>query len=255
MTANWSHGPIYCSSITASLVLQQIRVDPQYVVKLPMNETVQIEGVDVTLIEANQFLSAFLFSLISSCPGSVLFLFEKKIGKRMFRILHCGDFRASPLHVLHPAIRGKYLDAVYLDTTYLKYLIIINYLIASPKYAFPHQEDVIAACAQKCQLLADEDPAAMESILGSMANWIKPTSTNSEKEKGRLLVVVGTYSIGKERIVLGIAKALRTKIYAASYKRKICSCLEDEELVSMITEDPKEGQVHMTKYCLLKTVS
>lgn len=54
MTANWSHGPIYCSSITASLVLQQIRVDPEYVVKLPMHQTVNIEGVDVTLIDANQ---------------------------------------------------------------------------------------------------------------------------------------------------------------------------------------------------------
>jgi len=54
MNASWSHGPIYCSSITGSLILQQIRVDPQYVVKLPMHQIVNIEGVDVTLIEANQ---------------------------------------------------------------------------------------------------------------------------------------------------------------------------------------------------------
>jgi hypothetical protein len=54
MTANWSHGPIYCSSITGSLVLQQIRVNPEHVVKLPMNEPVNIEGIDVTLIDANQ---------------------------------------------------------------------------------------------------------------------------------------------------------------------------------------------------------
>ena len=58
MTANWSHGPIYCSSITASLVLQQIRVDPQFVVILPMHQSVNVEGVDVTLIDANQ--SAFV---------------------------------------------------------------------------------------------------------------------------------------------------------------------------------------------------
>src|SRR5208282_2421525 len=54
MTANWSHGPIYCSSITGTLVLQQIRVDPEHVVKLPMNQPVNIEGIDVTLIDANQ---------------------------------------------------------------------------------------------------------------------------------------------------------------------------------------------------------
>ena len=119
MTANWSHGPIYCSSITGSLVLQQIRVDPELVVILPINQTVNIEGIDVTLIDANQS-GPLMFSTNRSCPGSVLFLFEKKMGKRTFRILHCGDFRASPHHVNHPAIRGKYLDAVYLDTTYLK---------------------------------------------------------------------------------------------------------------------------------------
>ena len=56
MTANWSHGPIYCSSITANLILQQIKVSPEYVVKLPMYQTVSIEGVDVTLLDANQYL-------------------------------------------------------------------------------------------------------------------------------------------------------------------------------------------------------
>jgi hypothetical protein len=38
---------------------------------------------------------------------------------RTFRYLHCGDFRASPQHVLHPTVEGKKLDVIYLDTTYL----------------------------------------------------------------------------------------------------------------------------------------
>jgi len=82
-----------------------------------------------------------------------------------------------------------------------------------------------------------------------MTNWIKAPFI-SDKPRGRLLVVVGTYSIGKEKIVIGIAKALKTKIYASSGKRRICACLEDEELMGMITDDPKEGQVHMTRYSL-----
>lgn len=79
-------------------------------------------GVQVTLIEANH------------CPGSSLFFFEGLqtvdagdscakspfIGSsKTFRYLHCGDFRASPRHVLHPAVKGKHIDHVYLDTTYL----------------------------------------------------------------------------------------------------------------------------------------
>jgi len=81
-----------------------------------------------------------------------------------------------------------------------------------------------------------------------MTNWIKQPFTSENPTKGKLLVVVGTYSIGKERIVIGIAKALGTKIYASAGKRRICGCLEDEELMDMITDDPKEGQVHMTRF-------
>jgi hypothetical protein len=74
-----------------------------------------------------------LLKLVSG-PGSCLFLFEGPqtinagdsafkspfVGSsRTFRYLHCGDFRASPAHVLHPAVKGKRMDHVYLDTTYL----------------------------------------------------------------------------------------------------------------------------------------
>lgn len=95
-------------------------------------------------------------------------------------------------------------------------------------------------------MLSDEDAGQEESSLSAMTNWIKAPFT-SDKSRGRLLVVVGTYSIGKERIVVGIAKALRTKIYASNARRRICACLEDKELMDMITDDPKEGQVHMTR--------
>lgn len=79
-------------------------------------------GVTVTLIEANH------------CPGSCLFFFEGPqtvnagdsnfkssfVGSsKTFRYLHCGDFRASPKHINHPSVKGKTIDHVYLDTTYL----------------------------------------------------------------------------------------------------------------------------------------
>jgi len=102
-----------------------LAVDPEWVHPLLMDVPTVVPntgGVTVTLIEANH------------CPGSCLFLFEGPqtvhagdstfkspfvgLGK-VFRYLHCGDFRASPQHVMHPAVRGKNIDHVYLDTTYL----------------------------------------------------------------------------------------------------------------------------------------
>ena len=102
-----------------------LSVDKKWVVPLPMDTPSLIpntNGVTVTLIEANH------------CPGSCLFFFEGPqtvnagdskfssnfIGSsKTFRYLHCGDFRASPRHILHPAVHGKVIDHVYLDTTYL----------------------------------------------------------------------------------------------------------------------------------------
>ena len=152
LTSHWSHGPIYCSRVTANLVRQQLRVDAKFVVPLEFEETVEVpgtKGVKVTMIPANH------------CPGSSLYLFEKTVGKktnaepRLQRILHCGDFRACRKHIEHPllmpnvqdAVSGKTkeqkIDVCYLDTTYL-----------NPKYAFPSQENVIKACADMCVSLS-----------------------------------------------------------------------------------------------------
>ncbi|KAI9749345.1 MAG: hypothetical protein M1835_001565 [Candelina submexicana] len=276
LTATWQHGPIFCSRVTANLVRQQLRVDPKWVVDLDFEQKAEVpgtNGVEVTMIPANH------------CPGSSLFLFEKVIGKgktpKVQRILHCGDFRACPAHLQHPLLRPELIDAVngkqlgqqkidvcYLDTTYL-----------NPKYAFPSQEDVIKACADMCVSLrkerADETDgweqmkreragSGMVKFVRTDSNTIKDeedddangiiddvdamkvNGAKSGKARGRLLVVVGTYSIGKERICMGIARALNSKIYAPPNKQRICACLEDPELNSRLTRNPHEAQVHMT---------
>ena len=287
LTSNWSHGPIYCSKVTANLVRQQLRVDPKYVVPLEFEQTVEVpntRGVKVTMIPANH------------CPGSSLYLFEKSMGKkttgepRLQRILHCGDFRACRKHIEHPllmpnvqdAVSGKTrdqkIDVCYLDTTYL-----------NPKYAFPSQENVINACADMCvslskhtvddndgweqmkrqragegmakfirkesnpevkEELPDEDDANdMELQANPNASqqvFTTATTPNAQAGRGRLLVIVGTYSIGKERICLGIAKALDSKIYAPPSKQRIVAALEDPELNERMISDPRAAQVHMT---------
>lgn len=271
LTSSWAHGPIYCSRITGNLVRQQLRVDPRFVVDLEFERTVDVpgtSGAQVTMIPANH------------CPGSSLFLFEKTVGDgrrpKVLRVLHCGDFRACPAHVRHPLLRPdlrdnsptarvvgqQKIDVCYLDTTYL-----------NPKYAFPSQEQVIAACADMCVSVAKEftdendgwEKMKRDRAGGGMVRFIDANpqsvgrataddhvdgmavrSRSGGRSRGRLLVVVGTYSIGKERICLGIAQALDCKIFAGPAKQRICACLEDAELTGRLTSDPHEAQVHMT---------
>lgn len=260
LTSSWAHGPIYASKVTCNLMRQVLRVDPKWIVPLEFEKKIEVpntKGVFVTMIPANH------------CPGSSLYMFEKVIGKnkdgspRMNRILHCGDFRACPAHISHPllkpdvvnAITGQtkqqVIDTCYLDTTYL-----------TPKYSFPGQHDVIDACAQMCISLSKEiadssdafEQAKAERMGSTMSKFlekgeaeiVKPEEDETKpRMRGRLLVIIGTYSIGKERICLGIARALGSKIFAPPAKMRICKCLEDAELNSLLTSNPLEAQVHM----------
>lgn len=256
LTAKWVHGPIYCSKVTGSLVKQQLRTASKWVVELEFEKSYDIPGTGatVTMIPANH------------CPGSSLFLFQKPADKgtnrRGKRILHCGDFRACPAHVTHPLMKpeiqdtttGKLsqqiIDICYLDTTYL-----------NPRYSFPPQDDVIKACADLCSSLSP-DPNAKDDIWekGAKEQGTQAVSKYFQSEKQtedmkdekktaklgqRLLVICGTYSIGKERICVAIAKALKTKIFAIPGKMKICKQLDDPELAALLTSKPAEAQVHM----------
>ncbi|KZL81305.1 dna repair metallo-beta-lactamase [Colletotrichum incanum] len=257
LTANWTHGPIYCSKVTADLVKMQLRVAAHWVRPLEFDETVDVpgtEGVTVTMIPANH------------CPGSSLFLFEKTMGKgpnaKKQRILHCGDFRACPAHVGHPLLKPEVLESIsgkvkqqkidvcYLDTTYL-----------NPRYSFPPQNDVIKACADMCKSLAPDqsledntwDKINREAGTETVSKFFTKTNVDGEAPKAkpknapkeRLLVICGTYSIGKERICKAIAQALGSKIFASKSKIRICSKLGDPELTALMTDNPYEAQVHM----------
>ncbi|KAJ5875081.1 DNA cross-link repair protein pso2/snm1 [Penicillium subrubescens] len=230
LTKSWCHGPIYCSRPTGNLVRQQLRVDPKWIVDIDFETTTEVPDTGKSF---------------GSGPKA-----------RRQRILHCGDFRASPTHVQHPLLRPdpinpvtgqprqQRIDTCYLDTTYL-----------NPKYAFPSQEDVITACSELCVRLNEESGVGSElgktnggSLMNKFFSSITKSDSASEQSSsngGRLLVVIGTYSIGKERICMGIARALGSKIFANPQKQRICACLEDPELSALLTTDPWEAQVHM----------
>eukprot|EP00945_MAST-04E_sp_MAST-4E-sp1_P002244 g2244.t1 len=115
---SFSAGTIYCTEVTAKLVLQRFKLNPRYVRGLKMDRPVKLEcGVVVTLMNANH------------CPGSCIMLFQVK---NKFH-LHVGDFRFLPTMPLHPAFANNpIIDRLYLDTTY-----------CDPKYDFPPQVQAV----------------------------------------------------------------------------------------------------------------
>jgi DNA cross-link repair 1A protein len=193
-----------------------LSVDKKWVHPLPMDVATEIPdtgGVRVTTIDANH------------CPGSALFLFEGRqtahagdssykspaVGtNKVFRYLHCGDFRANPQHVLHPAVNGKKIDTVYLDTTYLDPKVSLLPCIFSTscwlrvEYCFPPQPLVISACAELAKKLIAGETVGDKGN-GAVDSFFAPAKTEGDAKltKRNPVVIVGTYSVGKERVVKG----------------------------------------------------
>uniref|UniRef100_A0A0E0P8M2 DNA repair metallo-beta-lactamase domain-containing protein n=1 Tax=Oryza rufipogon TaxID=4529 RepID=A0A0E0P8M2_ORYRU len=135
LTKKWCHGPIYCTALTARLVKMCLSVNPEYICPLELDKEYVIEGVSVTLLEANH------------CPGAALIHFCHGDGKTY---LHTGDFRASKSMQLHPLLQRGQINLLYLDTTY-----------CNPKYKFPPKEDVIDFAVRTAKRYLQKEPKTL----------------------------------------------------------------------------------------------
>lgn len=185
--------PIYCSKITGNLVQNKLRVEKEFINCLPMYTECMVNGVKVVLLDANH------------CPGAVLLLFILPNGTT---ILHTGDFRAEPSMERYPALIGRKIHTLYLDTTY-----------CSPEYTFPPQQETVQFAVN----------TAFEMVT------LHP----------RTLVVCGTYSVGKEKVFLAIADVLGCKVCMSQDKYKTMQCLESEEIRALVTTDWHSTALHV----------
>lgn len=125
--------------------------------------------------------------------------------------LHTGDFRATPR--LLEAVRRRSLPKVqtlFMDTTY-----------ALSKRSFADQTEVI------------------ERIAAELAGI--PATT---------LVLVGAYSVGKERVIFRLASQFNCRIYTATARKKnIYGALDlSDEDRNRFTDDPAQAQIHIVSF-------
>lgn len=71
----------------------------------------------------------------------------------------------------------------------------------------------------------------------------------------KTLFLIGSYTIGKERLFLEVARALRKKVYVNAAKLRLLQCLElkDEDL-SWFTSNEYESQIHVVPMWTLASI-
>ena len=125
------------------------------------------------------------------CPGAVMFLFHRP--STGFTVLHCGDFRADAGVCANALLRARPLDVVYLDTTYCR-----------KSYTFPDQ------------------PVALDII----AKVVR----DEKQRESKTLFLVGSYSIGKEKVLSTVAAAVGSRCLVSSRRAriiKLSNCWDD----------------------------
>ncbi|GMM32482.1 DNA cross-link repair protein [Martiniozyma asiatica (nom. inval.)] len=185
------------------------------IIELPYLKPIKIPNTNITItaLDANH------------CPGAGIFIIECK----NIRYLHCGDFRVSKEMIKQILTFGP-LERCYLDTTYL-----------NPMYSFPKQDNVVKITSNwiidKFKTYKSTQSRVVDFFSNIKLNFGAPSE---------FMIVIGTYSVGKEKLAFGIAKTLNSKIYCTKEKFKLLSTYEWPELLEILTtENPENCLVHL----------
>ena len=230
---SWKQGPLYCSAITARLAMHKFKIPQELITVLYPGVPHKISPILRCIpLDANH------------CPGSLILLFEEFDDQGHVRqsILHTGDFRATPSMAteLSQLTGSRPIDTVYLDTTYLH-----------PYYHFPLQESVIATTADFAAKLSDVGLRAyFADKQKSILTFTKRRESHKHIIKFRYLYLIGSYSIGKERLAVAISERLRTKLYVRSdtVKRKLIDRYKEWFPDGLITHVASESCVHLVPF-------
>lgn len=259
LNKHFDAGTILCTPATGALAQSRLGVRPNHLRIIPYNTPTLVEGVRVTFLDANHCPGAAMVLVearelapsAAGCAGSSNALVATAGGKgahaawpghgyRVRAYLHTGDFRWTPAMATSPFLRpylpmraseahrqplailngplspvapapsapSARLEALYLDTTY-----------SDPQYTFPPQDAVVAAAVDAVRPYAS-DPG--------------------------VLLMFGSYTIGKERLFMAVARALNEQVYVEPAKLRTLSLLGwDLSELSVLTTDPTASRIHV----------
>lgn len=108
LTKKFDRGIVYGTPTTIRLVKERLGVDARRLRPIRIGQRVDVDGVDVTFIDANH------------CPGAAMILFEFPNNPRAAPVLHTGDFRFHEGMRDDPHLRkaAERAPVLLLDTTY-----------------------------------------------------------------------------------------------------------------------------------------
>ncbi|XP_047313576.1 DNA cross-link repair protein SNM1-like [Impatiens glandulifera] len=129
-------------------------------------------------------------------------------------VLHTGDFRFCDKMETISHLQDCRIQTLVLDTTY-----------CDPQYDFPKQEAVIQFVIEAIQ---------------------------AEAFNPKTLFLIGSYTIGKERLFLEVARVLHTKVHVNTAKLRILECLDlSREDMQCLTVNEQETNIHVVPMWML----
>ncbi|CAI4035610.1 hypothetical protein SMKI_13G2600 [Saccharomyces mikatae IFO 1815] len=239
---------LYCSKITALLVNLKFKISMDEIQILPMNKRFWItDTISVVALDANH------------CPGAIIMLFQEFMAnsneKPVKQVLHTGDFRSNAQMIKTiqkwlSETANDTIDQIYLDTTYL-----------TMGYNFPSQHSVCDIVADfSLQLIKQGKNKIFADSQRNLFHFQKKKKMTTQHHK--FLFLVGTYTIGKEKLAIKICELLKTKLFVLPNSVKftiIQTVLRNNENEKdtwdedLLTSNLHESFVHLVPIRVLKS--
>ncbi len=214
---------LYMTKTTHELVRHRMtHIDPKLVKYLEVESSLTLDlpeaRLKVTPVSANHCLGAVIlaFEIWRVPDGATAVdreLLEGKSSPQIF--IHTGDMRfSSSVHCESPTLqrlRAKGIDTVWLDTTY------------TGVPSFPSRESAISQAIQLCK-------------------------QHQTELQDAVLFVVCTYLIGKEQILLALARELQMKIFLDPRKQALLGAMRlTQDNVDLFTTNPYTTRLHVQR--------